>query len=101
MSADQQALDVNYDYCSPNPNIDGDNEAWYVLKNGSLYKHLSHEETTVRYYFANYSKDGTYTWTTDVSQTVANDIKEAYARSMEKWNNGIMYIFILTMLPEM
>ena len=93
MSADQQALDVNYDYCSPNPNIDGDNEAWYVLKNGSLYKHLSHEETTVRYYFANYSKDGTYTWTTDVSQTVANDIKEAYARSMEKWNNVYFYSY--------
>lgn len=55
--------------------------------------HISHEKTVVTYYFAETSKDGTYSWTTDVSETVANDIKNTYANSMKKWNNVYFYSY--------
>lgn len=44
---------------------------------------------TIKYYFASSVEGSTYTWTTDVSTSVAQEIKNAYAESMK---NGIMYI---------
>lgn len=57
---------------------------WYALNKGLSCNHLSHEVTTIKYYFEEASKDGTYTWTTDVSESVAQEIKTAYANSMKK-----------------
>lgn len=34
-----------------------------------------------------------YTWTTEVSQEIANEIKTAYANSMKKWNDVVYYSY--------
>lgn len=89
--AHEAMLDVSYDVCIDVPNDDGINEMWYVINTTSKCIHISHEENTIKYYFEEVSKDGTYTWTTDVSEAEANDIKTAYANSMKKWNNVYFY----------
>lgn len=69
-------LNVGYDDCSPTidsngaieSNQDGEDEMWYCLLWGNHERHISHNVTTVKYYFANEAKDdSTYTWTTDLS----------------------------------
>ena len=86
-------LEVSYDDCVALNKKDGIDETWYILnKNGSFF-HFRHTDNTIKYYFSDKSEDGTYTWTTDVSETVANEIKTAYANSMKKWNNVYFYSF--------
>ena len=82
-------LEVSYDDCV----ADGIDETWYTLNTDSSCFHLSHADNTIKYYFEDKSEDGTYMWTTDVSETVANEIKTAYANSMKKWNNVYFYSF--------
>ena len=93
--AHQQMLNIEYDDCevpiddSGNiTNTDGEDETWYWLEwYGSEY-HISHTVETIKYYFSDISMDGSsYTWTTDITETEANEIKEAIANSMEKWND--------------
>ena len=48
---------------------------------------------TIKYYFASSVEGSTYTWTTDVSTSVAQEIKNAYAESMKKWNNVYFYSY--------
>ena len=81
-------LDVEYDNCIASNNADGINEAWYVLNstNSQLY-HISHEEQTIKYYFSEIDPVSGYTWTTDISASEAQAIKDAYANSMKMWNN--------------
>ncbi|MBQ7387104.1 MAG: hypothetical protein IJW03_02945 [Clostridia bacterium] len=62
---------------------------WYALYS----YHLGDEVDTIKYYFENSSLDGTYTWTTDVSASVAQEIKDAYANSMKKWNDVYFYSY--------
>lgn len=86
-------LDVNYDNCKYEIYADGINEAWYVLNINSKCYHISHETDTIKYYFADSADGSTYTWTTDVSASVAQEIKNAYAESMKKWNNVYFYSY--------
>ena len=99
ISAHSSMLEVGYDDCVE-LNGDGVDEAWYILnyynKNTGQFvscPHISHNQITIKYFFAESSEDGTYLWTTDVSESVANDIKLAYANSMKKWNNVYFYSF--------
>ena len=115
-------LNVNYDTCVPEVIRDGEDETWYVLS-GLFYKaqnenesdiyaeyHLSDEITTIKYYFSpNAENDDTYTWITDIYQEykktmseeealveaeiMAEEIKEAYADSMKKWNDVYYYSY--------
>ena len=91
ISAHDAMLDVDYDPCNADDEGANIDEIWYILNGSAFCKHLSHTEYTIKYYFEETSKDGTYTWTTDVSQSVANEIKSAYANSMKKWNNVYFY----------
>ena len=91
--AHEAVLEVDYDTCVPSPHQDGIDESWYVLDNGSVCRHISQEVTTIKYYFEETFENSTYTWTTDVSETVANEIKTAYANSMKKWNNVYFYSY--------
>ncbi len=87
-------LDVDYDDCDIEENGDGIDELWYALGESGIYGHLSHEETTIKYYFSNLSQDGFYTWTSNgVSADLAQEIKNAYADSMRKWNNVYFYTY--------
>jgi len=65
-----------------------------LIWNNSEY-HISHEVDTITYYFADSSRNlfDTYTWTTDISETEVNDIKESYAESMKKWNDVYYYSY--------
>ena len=92
VSAHNAMLEVSYDDCVKSSG-DGDDETWYILNNSNGCRHLSHTESTIKYYFAESSINGSYTWTTDVSQEMANEIKEAYANSMKKWNNVFFYSY--------
>lgn len=101
VQAHSAVLDVVYDDCTASFDEDGVNEMWYALNysiggdstqsHDVLCYHLPDNVTTLRYYFEDISKDGTYTWETDVSAEVANQIKTAYADSMKKWNNVYFY----------
>ncbi len=71
---------------------EGLDESWYIIEKPIYGEyHYSHQTDTVKYYFEEYSEDGQYTWTTDVDENVANEIKTAYADSMKKWNNVYFY----------
>ncbi len=92
--AHEALLEVDYDNCVASEFEDGIDEAWYILNTSSLAQHIGHEVTTIKYYFAEeerYGRENPYTWTTAVSETVANEIKTAYANSMKKWNNVYFY----------
>ena len=86
-------LNVEYDGCVGWAGVDGIDEAWYVLDKYAYSLHLSHNEDTIKYYFADYDEGGSYTWTSDVSQSTAEEIKSAYADSMKKWNNVYFYSY--------
>ena len=86
---EQKNYCLYYGNCEDEIYADGINEAWYVLNKNSACYHISHEVDTIKYYFASSVEGSTYTWTTDVSTSVAQEIKNAYAESMK---NGIMYI---------
>ena len=74
--------------------IDGEDELWYWLIDGYCEYHISNEVQTIKYYFADDAKGSdTYTWTTDLTATEANEIKEAYANSMKKWDNIYYYSY--------
>ena len=94
-SAHNAMLEVSYDDCVGFDGY-GDDEAWYTLDNTATCRHLSHEESTIKYYFEPVSENGNYTWTTNVSEPVANEIKTAYANSMKKWNNVYFYSYDAT-----
>ena len=85
-------LDVDYSQCIDDDG-DGIDEMWYVLESHPGQIHISHEVDTIKYYFEEAFRDGSYTWTTDVSEAVAQDIKNAYANSMKKWNNIYFYSY--------
>ena len=95
--AHPQMLDVVYDNCDGADDTDGIDEMWYILYWSSInnYIHISHETTTIKYYFEEKAEatDSTYTWTTDISEEVANEIKDAFANSMKKWNNVYFYSY--------
>ncbi len=92
-SAHSAMLDIAYDDCEAERFDDGINEVWYFLDKNAICWHLSHEESTIKYYFKDTFSDGEYTWTTDVSEAVAQEIKNAYADSMKKWNNVYFYSY--------
>lgn len=101
---------------------DGYDEIWYYLSSidevtilgietqVDISRHLNHETKTIKYYFSEQSKDDVdYTWETDIyaeyrktmseeeakakSKAMADEIKEAYAISMKKWNNVYYYTY--------
>ena len=53
--AHPQMLNVLYDTCVGSYDEDGINEMWYALNNNGNCKHISHEETTIKYCFSNLS----------------------------------------------
>ena len=90
---------MTFDACSWNTN-DGDDEAWYyydysdIPTGYTLNIHYPHNITCIKYYFADTAyNDPNYTWTTDISLELANEIKAAFASSMEKWNNVVYYTY--------
>lgn len=91
--AHRSVLYVDYDECVSNKNLDGLDETWYILQTSSACTHISDEVKTIKYYFEPLSRDGTYTWTTDASESIAQEIKDAYANSMKKWNNVYFYSY--------
>ena len=107
--AHETLLDVGYDDCQLSYDEDwdlvdeGTYEIWYYLYSpindssiGSrinLYIHISEDVKTVKYYFADNKPLSSYTWTTEVSQEIANEIKTAYANSMKKWNDVVYYSY--------
>lgn len=96
--AHSSLLDVTYDPCAPNYYDDGDDEMWYYLNkqySGKTYNvHLPQTTTVIKYYFAATARDDTtYTWTTDVTNDIANEIRSAIVNSMGKWNNIVYYSY--------
>lgn len=81
-------LNVSYDDCKMLDAGDGIDEKWYNLIADSICYHYPEDRYTIKYYFEESSAtDQNYTWTTEVSATVAQGIKDAYVNSMKKWNN--------------
>ena len=98
--AHPEVLDVTYDVCQPVENQEGEDELWYLLYRPFLeydeYLHLSEDTTIIRYYFSDYAKDDLdYTWTTDVSKEMANEIQTAFIKSLCKWNDVFYYTYDL------
>ena len=106
--AHENVLNIDYDECiiptdeDGNTNIqDGEDEMWYCIasvndaKNNVFCEyHLYESITTIKYYFEPFAEDGSgYSWNTEVSEETANEIKQAYADSMKKWNNVFYYSY--------
>ena len=102
--AHAQMLDVFYDACDENLNGAGLNETWYILNYKGECAHLDHNQTTIKYYFSEYTKSAPFkTWaaliqeTSSISITIgeaeqlAIEIKNAFADSMKKWDNVYIY----------
>ena len=85
--AHETMLDVEYDACVDSLIGDSAYEMWYVLDDDSNCYHISHLENTIKYYFDDQS------WS---SITDAEDIQNAYANSMKKWNNVYFYSYDAT-----
>ena len=85
-------LDVNYDNCIGDTG-DGIDEMWYLLENGSYGIHFEHETETITYRFVDDPEIG-YSWTpSGKTSEVGDEIKDAYAASMQKWNNVYFYSY--------
>ena len=101
--AHSSMLTVKYDPCNPRTtsnngdyteviNEDGEDEWWYDLTlEDHTQRHVGDEISRIVYQFAD-SKSGYY-WTTDTSETIAEEIKLAFANSIEKWNNISFYTY--------
>ena len=112
--AHELVLDIEYDPCAISLDetseivSDGENEMWYFIEHdGFEQDHISHTITTIKYYFDDVydeSSNLVYSWTTDIykyyisqglshseatsrAAIIAEEIKDAFAASMEKWNN--------------
>lgn len=90
-SAHEAMLNVDYDDCVMGKNTDGIDEMWYVLTRKGECRHYPDNMSTIKYYFEESSNN--YTWTTEVSETIAQEIKDAFANSMKKWNNVYFYSY--------
>ena len=107
-------LYVEYDECSKEENMSGEDELWYRLDNldGQEMKmviHLSHEITTIYYYFLSYTEDGqSMAWTncvktvwqdrgvniTDIeAMFIVQQIQSIISISMKMWNNIYYYSY--------
>ena len=89
--AHNAVLLVNYDTCTPSENDDGIAEAWYALETSVGIVHLDTDVNTIKYFFEESLPDGSYSWTTDIEESAANNIKNLFANSMKKWNNVYFY----------
>ena len=91
-------VDIEYDECINLQGADGRDEAWYWLENSSnIQPHIGNNVPTIKYYFEEqyYSSTSgvTYTWSIDDSDYSAEEIKQAYANSMKKWNDIYYYSY--------
>ena len=99
-------LNVGYDGCFGDKYNDSELEMWYALNYDGQCRHISHEETTIKYYLADHTRGNTSaTWvnlvqttsstelSTKAAQQIALEIKNSYADSMEKWNNVYFYTY--------
>ena len=104
--ANSDLLDVDYDSCQCDMFNDNDNEMWYFLSRQEIYSigdtdylmnsyfHLPDDVLTVSYYVNNTAKnDFNYEWTTDLSETEANDVKQSFINSMLRWNDVYYYSY--------
>ena len=91
--AHNEMLEVVYDNCFSSEDSGDINEKWYILDWFNEQYHLGQDEDTIIYYFENSSKNGSYSWTTDISEDEAQIIKDEYAGSMKKWNNVYFYSY--------
>ena len=91
--ANSQMLDVGYEACIAEKNADGVYEMWYLLEWESEYYHLIHDETTIKYYFADTTEKGIkFIWGNHVMED-PEVIKNAFTNSMKKWNNVYFYSY--------
>ncbi len=118
--AHELVLDIEYDPCAISLDetseivSDGENEMWYFIEHdGFEQDHISHTITTIKYYFDDVydeSSNLVYSWTTDIykyyisqglshseatsqAAIIAEEIKDAFVASMEKWNNIYYYSY--------
>lgn len=108
-------LNVLYDECNPNNSYD---EKWYslstyissdinnnkdevdkeiILHEGysyELYSHINQSMKTLKYFISDTAEhDIFYTWASDVTESEAEIIKNAYVNSMLMWNNVYYYSY--------
>ncbi|MBE6131734.1 MAG: hypothetical protein E7183_08420 [Erysipelotrichaceae bacterium] len=101
VSAHSTLLTVKYDECLPEGTTDGEDKVWYYLcetnySRGPIfdYYHIGQDISTIKYFFEDAALNGSgYTWTTDIDEELANEIKAAYVESMMKWNDVYYYSY--------
>lgn len=96
INAHRRLLLVDYDEC------ESDDKLWYYLNEEDLkdtngihkYYHLPQDVTTIKYYFSEVGEKGRdITWNSEVSATMAEEVKTAYVNSMKKWNDVYYYTY--------
>lgn len=87
-------LDIRYDNCIGADGSDGVNEMWYLPYWDSECYHLSHETTTLKYYFDTKTSEGLeFGWGDYMTSDDENIVKNAFIDSMKKWNNVYFYSY--------
>ena len=94
LSAHGTVLEVNYDECG-----DDLEKSWYLLSDCDsdefrhYYSHVS-DNTIIRYHIHDTGyENNSYSWTTDINEIDAAQIKESLINSMKLWNDVIFYTY--------
>ena len=103
-------LNVNYDECSQEEHIDGEDELWYRIDeifppSSGISLHMSHAVLEIKYYFS-YENDQTWTkYVKDAAQqfnvslsesealTIVQSIQNCFVNSMKRWNDVYYYSY--------
>ena len=82
MFAHSAILNVSYDACCGDKYNDDVLEGWYALTTGDgICHHLSHEETTIKYYFAESARNNANdTWVSLIRETSSTEISTEAAQ---------------------
>ncbi len=75
------------------PQRDGLEETWYILDDGMFCSHIGNEAMTIEYYFEETAENGTSWSEFGLTSSEINELKNAYANSMKKWNNVFFYSY--------
>lgn len=96
LNAHSEIVNVKYDNCE----FDEINNKWYTLDlidEEDYIDHLLHVPENlieIKYYIHDNGLDNdNYTWTTDIDEKIANEIKQTYIESMKKWNDVYYYSY--------
>ena len=111
ISGHSNHVDIQYDDCSKEENVAGENERWYNIDDldanvANISSHLKHNTPVIYYFSPTDEDDPSQTWSTYIQavwqekgyyltseeiDNIESEIKNIFIASMEKWNAVYYY----------